>query len=459
EMVIPLVIVLVISSRTRARQVGWAVVTLVLLYAMGLTYSRGAFIALAVGLVAAGLLRFSPRLALLLVAAVILAGLVLTAAALPQLPLDWVFQRRDLYLNSMRVASDYAFTGIGLGDTFSMVYARYGLLIQVPFLTYPHNLYIAVWMNQGLVGILTFAGLLVAVFLFVTHVMRVGKPGRLFYAAWLALAVTLVHGLFDGRRYVEWWLMPEMLILIGLIVALGRAALAQAVDTEQDVPTNYIPRLLPVGAVIILALLALVFRQQLLAAWHTNLGALDETRAELSPDLSDAEREQLTTNAQAEYALALDTLADWPNANRRLGNLKFNVGEYAAAVPLLETALADETDNPATIKGLGLAYTWIGETEQAAETLAHLPDPGAMIDELFTWSNYRREQGENLLAAYAGDVALTMSGDNTNVNVLILVADLYRDAGETEAAKNWYSRALELEPTNEVARTNLDALN
>lgn len=459
EMVVPLGVALLLSSRKRVEQVGWALAVLVLLYALGLSYSRGAIIGLAVGLAAALLLRFSPRLALLLVAGVILGGLALIVFAPPELPIDWILSRRDLYLNSLYVASDYAFTGIGLGDTFAMIYSRYGLLIQVPFLTYPHHLYLSIWMNQGAAGILTFGALLLVLFLFVDRVMRVSKPSRLFYGAWLALAVTLVHGLFDSRHYVEWWLMPEMFVLMGLIVAVGRGALIGAAAAEDNLPVRYLPRLLPIGAAVVLVVLVVVFQQPLWAAWHTNMGALVETHADLSPDLSDAEREQLSESAQMQYGLALDTASHWPNASRRLGNLQVHLRDYAAAVPLLEIAATAEPNNPATIKGLGLAYTWAGQLEQAAATFAQLPEAKPMIDELFTWSRYSMEQSQPLLAAYAGDVALIMSGGNSNVNVLIYVADLYRDAGEAESASTWYSRALEIEPGNVVAQSNLDALD
>ena len=43
--------------------------------------------------------------------------------------------RLQLYRNSLYLIRDYAFTGIGLGSTFAMVYSRYGLLIFVPFLS------------------------------------------------------------------------------------------------------------------------------------------------------------------------------------------------------------------------------------------------------------------------------------------------------------------------------------
>ena len=46
-----------------------------------------------------------------------------------------------------------------------MVYARYGLLIVVPFLTYAHNLPLAVWLGQGILGLVAITGIVVVFYL------------------------------------------------------------------------------------------------------------------------------------------------------------------------------------------------------------------------------------------------------------------------------------------------------
>jgi hypothetical protein len=71
-----------------------------------------------------------------------LAGRSGTLAAAAD-PSGWSFltdaSRLDLYRHSLSLVQDFPFTGIGLGDQFAMVLSRHALLIQVPFLTYPHN--------------------------------------------------------------------------------------------------------------------------------------------------------------------------------------------------------------------------------------------------------------------------------------------------------------------------------
>ena len=62
--------------------------------------------------------------------------------------------RLDVYQGSLALIEDVPFTGSGLGGQFAMQYSRYVLLIQVPFLTYSHNLYLEAWLEQGIFGML-----------------------------------------------------------------------------------------------------------------------------------------------------------------------------------------------------------------------------------------------------------------------------------------------------------------
>ena len=459
ESLLPLTVFLALSSRRRWMQLGFAALGLVLFYAVILSFSRGALAGLAVALVALLLMRWSTRLALAFVGVVLVAGLFLVIINPPGLPMERINPRLDLFQNSFKLAQDYAFTGIGLGDTFPMTYSRFSLLIQVPFLTYPHNLYLSVWLSQGIIGVLLFAALLVIFYLYADRVLYSSDPSRLFVALVLGITVTLIHGLLDSRQYVEWYIMVELFALLGLAVALGRLALESAFRNKRDVPLRYIPRVLLVIVPLTLVALVVAFNRPLLAAWHTNLAALSETRAALREYATANERQQGYAQAVTGYNAALDIIPDWPNASRRLGNLNVALGSYAEAVPLLEQAQAQEGLYPAAVKGLGLAYVWSGQTEEAAAMLGQLPERDAMIDELLVWYQFRLENSEPLLAAYAGDAALVMAGENASTAIMLLVADRYAEAGEPVAARRWYDRVLEQEPDNPAAQDGLTALN
>jgi hypothetical protein len=459
ESMIPLGVVLVLTSLTRPIKIFWAVCTLVCLYALVLTFSRGAFVALGVGLCLSMIVLGRNQLTRLGGAALLIGGAA--ALLLTNAGSEWVLGRWELYRNSFYVASDYTFTGIGLGETFPLVYSRYGLLIQVPFLTYAHNLALSVWMGHGLPGLLVFGLLLLTFYRFVWRVIRSGRVRRLFHAAWLSVTITLIHGLFDSRHYVEAvWLMTHLLALFGLTAGAGRLALARALERDRTILTRYFPWRLAIGSLIGFVIAGVAFQPTVRAVWHTNLGAVAQTRAELTEFLPDSERSVLQAEAIRHYEQALSYVPNWPNASRRLGNLYLNLERFAEAVPLLETAYILEPDNPAAIKGLGLAYMWAGRPEDAAQVLAQSGDQRQVSDEVVTWGYWRQsEKNQPLLAAYAYETVQALSPTGGSVVVGLLAADAYRNAGQNDRARLWYEWVLEQEPGNTAAQDGLRALS
>jgi tetratricopeptide (TPR) repeat protein len=345
-----------------------------------------------------------------------------------------------------------------LGDTFAMVYSRYSLLIFVPFLTYSHNLPLAVWLNQGLLGLLAFGGIVVAFYVFVARVRRIVRE-PLFDGAWLGVAAMLLHGPTDAPQYMagSYWTMPVLFFTLGLAVAAGRSALRGDTKARVQQPRRWLRPLAALAAfAVLLALVA--FQRPLRAAWHTNLGAITEARAALAPGLEQTERDALYTSAQDAYRTALAIDPTWPNANRRLGNLLVELGQFKAAEPLLERAYEREPDYQATVKGLGLARVWVGKTDQAARLFLELNNPTAMAKELYTWGRYRAESGQPLLTAYAYETAEAMYPNAPNPDVWQEIADHYRAAAQLDTARAWYERVLARRPDDPRARQALAEL-
>lgn len=460
EGIIPVGLFLAVTARKPGLRPLWIILTLIMVYAVFISDSRGAWIGLAIAVIL-GVATFSRRFALItgaVIALVIVGMLVIGVERLSfmQSALAWANTRYELYRNSLYVIGDYAITGVGLGDVFALIYSHYGLLIRVPFLTYTHNLPLAVWFGQGILGLIAFVGIVVTFGLYVRHVLLLSAPRRLFLGTWLGVAATFAHGLFDARQYAEaYWMMPVVFVLIGLSAALGRLALIDASRRSREVNADFVPMALPIGAVVVTAIAGVIFFPQLRAIWATNQGALDETRAELAAELDDIRRTSLYENALKQYQTALSFDPNWPNANRRLGNLDVKLAHYADAVPLLESAYTVEGDNPATVKGLGLAYTWTGRTDDAAEILDNLPQAEAMKDELGTWGFWRSGRGEYHLAAYAYETASKMSLDTPNPVLWMATANNFRAADQLDDAREWYERVLRFHPGNEAARTAL----
>ncbi len=424
EAAVPLGIALTVSSRGTTARVLLGAGTVVVLYALFLTASRGAWVALAAAggiFVALAVLKRLPgRIALVIVAGgaagVVVAFLGIAVLGPDRLPfLASTFSRASdrsaLFHNSLYLAGDYAFTGIGLGDTFGMVYSRYGLLLYVPFLFYAHNLPLSVWLNQGIVGLTAFCGIVGALYLQVARVLRNGHGEPLFHGAWLGVTVMLLHGLTDAPEYSpsSIYVMPMLFVAAGLAAGWGRLAMAETAGKGPS-GVHSVPRGLGIGLSLSLAVAALVvtFNPPLRATWHTNMGAIAETRGELGPGLSEGERARLYASAQDEYLEALAIDAEQSHANRRLGNLLVKLDRFDAAVPRLEAAYRLEPDNPAAVKGLGLAYVWVGKTREAARLFLRLADPPATAMELQWWGFYRSQQERPLLSAYAYETASAM---------------------------------------------------
>ncbi|MFW6116422.1 MAG: tetratricopeptide repeat protein, partial [bacterium] len=306
---------------------------------------------------------------------------------------------------------------IGLGKTFSMIYSRYVLMIQVPFLTYSHNLLLQVWLSQGLTGILAFVWLIVAFFLFVWKTAR-QQSGTLFAGAWLGVAAILLHGLSDARQYADGWTLPSLFALLGLAVASRRGNSGKRGFDGTS-------RLRKVGGIAVVGILAAILvlaRRPLTSMAYANAGALSQARGELTEGLANGQRSALLKEATRYYEEAIAMDQDNRTAHQRLGMLAMDARRFNEAVGHLEVAHQADPANTTTHKALGLAYTWVGHLDQAAQLLAEVPD---IVKELNVWGWWRGTQGEHEQAANAYRVSLRLQPEQPLVQEAL--ADMQED--------------------------------
>jgi tetratricopeptide (TPR) repeat protein len=283
----------------------------------------------------------------------------------------------------------------------------------------------------------------------------------MFHGLWLGVTASLIHGLFDARQYTESPLvMPVLFIALGLTIAHGQVALKE--EGMWLSIRRWLRRglLYAIPAFVICLLAFFVLQSTLVAAWYTNQGARDETRADFALGLPEPQRQLLRDSAVDWYTRALEISSDYGPANRRLGNLHVAREDYETAVPLLERAYAVEPTNPAAIKGLGLAYVWAGRTQDAAGVLNGLPNLDDMANELYTWGYFwsGAEQNQPLLAAYAWEAAEFM-GDAGNADVWMQIAGFYGQANVIDREKAAYEHVLDIDPNHKEARDALARLN
>ncbi|MBM4459222.1 MAG: hypothetical protein FJ011_15930 [Chloroflexi bacterium] len=368
------------------RKLGWPLIGLALVGLL-MSASRGAWIALA-AVVALWAVwqawgrRWPRGVWPALIAGLILTGAFCVAIALWIGPALFPGSRLEVLRTGLDLALDTPFTGLGLAG-FQMAYSSYVLLIHVGHTIHSHNLFLNLWIEQGLVGLAAWGWALVVSFqLSVFGRQSSAGDSRWRAAAIMALGVILLHGLVDDAFYGS----RGVLLLFVPFVMLARAW----ADERMNSGAKERERAAAAVAVSILALtLLLALLPGTRAMFQANLGALLQTRAELSVyrwpqwPIQDALRRQAPGSpppvdlglavARYEAALALDPAN--AAANRRLGQIELSQGAYAAAQAHLETAYAGASDQRATRQLLGEVFALAGDATRAV-ALWRSVDPG-----------------------------------------------------------------------------------
>jgi O-Antigen ligase len=355
----------------------WVSVVLVGLSLSGLLLSelRGAWLALAVVGFVYGLWKLCGELSkrwvreeqaraqfiiwsVLLGLLAIVSLLAVVATPLGSFLLGLRSDRWEVWRNSLDLASDYPFTGLGLGG-FELAYSSYVLLLHVGHTAHAHNLFLDLWLQQGLLGLLSFAGLAI------TAVSR-GTSPRWRIAGLAALGVILLHGLVDDA-FVGYGgkALPLLFVPLGLLMRQSPRPIARSGHRLKPIIWGAVACLIAVSS----------FLPSIRSAFFANLGALSQTQMELSVyrwpawPVQDQVRRSFTGQlAAAVRFYQVATTIDPANAtaNRRLGQIELSLGQYQAAQQHLLAAYATAPGQRATRQLLGETYAISGETEQAA---------------------------------------------------------------------------------------------
>ena len=158
---------------------------------------------------------------------------------------------------------------------------------------------------------------------------------------------------------------------------------------------------LVVASVAIAGLTLVVFLPSGRSALQANLGAVAQTRAELSrytwPEwpLQDELRRSPEIDLEPAIARYQAALAANPNnasANRRLGQIELARGDYASARTHVEAAYATASSYRATRQLLGELYAIDGASERAAELLSTVDTSLNQLDLRVFWYSHIGEQ-------------------------------------------------------------------
>ena len=305
--------------------------------------------------------------------------------------------RFTLFGQAWGLVQDYCFTGGGLG-TFAMVFSTYALLIDPPFLTHAHNLFLEVWIEQGLMGFVAFGWLIVEFYLWTWRSVGSGRPTN---ANWLMLGgiaaatVMLLHDSVDVLLYSS-RALPLMFVPFALAQvksdnsqsAIQKLAIPHerfAVGHREPSPER--SRGSKIGAalliVAVLGLTSVLSWNSFWALWYANLGSVAQTRVELtgfdtaSWRAGEARRTGDLSQAQADLQHALAFDSGNVTANQRLGAIAAARGEYTVAQSYLSAAQSRDPMNMVTWRLVANTYLAMGLKTEACRIAEQATARGA----------------------------------------------------------------------------------
>jgi len=219
------------------------VATPLLLLALALTFSRGAWLGLAVGVallgLAFGLRRAAPGLLLAGVIGVALLALAGAGLNVFREGGESLGLRRMIWGSTVAMLRDHPAFGVGLDQFLTQYAPRYinPAAWGERYTSHPHNLLLDFWVRLGIMGFAWLVWTLTSLGLGVARAWHTaqGESRRLLLAAALACAAALTHGLVDNFYFLIdlafiWWLLLAL-----LSIATEDVAVAQSV-TETAPP-------------------------------------------------------------------------------------------------------------------------------------------------------------------------------------------------------------------------------
>jgi hypothetical protein len=411
--------------KTRMQSLLWVSAGICGIIAAGLVLSssRGAWLALLLGLVIWFLWGFGQRFVLragraqrfITLAAFLLVGLLLVGFVFSSLGgfsgLDGRLagissgrSRVDLAGSAIQLIEDFPFTGSGL-RSFPGLFSYYIRVTPYFMFEYAHNFYLDVALEQGVFGLIALAIVLVASLWFAASSrldgLKAAQVQLLRGAVFAGLMSVCLHGFVDDPLYGGRG-TPLVFLLAGLAVALTRPEAATnlaVVFGEERAAGRGGWAQIRIFAVVVIAVFGLTlavlpgWRNSLISSWYANLGAVKMAKQELVdfPTGRWAVGKDVSKFAPAQSMLTKSLAIDPNNrtANHRSGLIALQAQDFEAASAFLERASLRNPAHRGVRKNLGYSYVWSGNTRQAAAVLAEIPEAKYEMSRYVRW--WRRQ--------------------------------------------------------------------
>jgi hypothetical protein len=376
-----------------------------------LTSSRGAWFSLLVGLFAgAGLERmakpfktrgthiFLGLLCCALVVIIVSLPVVMgVARTVPDVGFasdgNSIGSRITLYRYALDLAKEHWLLGGGLGS-FPGLYSSYILLLPFPIFYYSHNIYLDIWIEQGIVGLaawlIILAGSIWLVGRTLLYEYLEEREARLLCSGILASLLALsLHGLVDNPIYAEWG-RPLLFVLPGMAIALvGNLQKKPQSNRTYTIESRQKQKNFSFAAIFVIFLTILAFNKPVRSAWNANMGAIAMAKYQLFewpsgkwPEKSMGEKLVFT---EPFFEKALNLQNSNQTAAYRTGLIEFYNQNFFGAEQFLKQAYQLNGHHRGIQKALGYTYVWLGEFDQAALLLSSMPEIAGELDAYIWW--------------------------------------------------------------------------
>lgn len=468
EVALPFAVLLTVQAKKLLLRILVGLSAFLLAYTLFMTESRGAWVAVVASSCLVALVymiiqvkrqKLSKRTFLLgtsLIALMAVVGAIaLIVVTLHSAGLVKSSDRLLVQIPSLELIADFLFTGLGM-NSFTPAYSLYVQFHDAPPEDHAHNLWLNLWISQGVFGVLGYLLIIVGVALAVITALRFAAkkdqnlPG-MFWATMTAWLIILIHGIVDDVHYQSWEL-PVVIIIPAMLLLVAQPFLVVVGDRSQEAKPKtarfWIVRAIPAAVVVGILVIAAV---PLLSLAESNIGNLYQAHYDLDghhPGEDLAQADVWLTNAwqtwtanpsavrhaamtyieenQLDKAIAYQeqthaTTEDWPIIARIYSNERGNAN-YALKID--QEAVQLGTTNP-------MAYYVVASTDanlQQWQVAAQLQQRGVVLDSQPQASNY------------------------------VTLGDLYAKLNNLTQARAAYQQALRLEPGNTQAQTRLNSL-
>lgn len=388
------------NRRGRWAWFAWgAITTLWMALALLLSTSRGTWIGVMAALGLAALWWLSGRLRrgrqqgrLALFAAMVGLSLLLAVGTVLASPLrstllenPAVANRLQLLSQSALLVRDYPFTGAGLGQ-YALVHSTYALLIHVPILPHGHAQLMDIALSQGVLGAVAAVCVLVgAAWAGLYALDRGGSSPPALAPGLLSLAIVSIAGLGDDSFYSSWGVLL-LWVPAGVVIAGWRGAGAAYRKALRPGAWRWRTLAAVTGVVLVLAI---GYRRPLAAAWHANMGAVRQTRIELSqydhrhfddPTLDQIRARSDLSPVEESYRRALALDPGQVTARTRLAQLDLARGAYDETLDHVQAAWDAGHRDRVTRLLLGDALVATGQVEEGVAIVRGLEWAAGRLD-------------------------------------------------------------------------------